>query len=53
MLLDCQSEPHYVSAAKLIHADFIFAHRDKYELIGEKDGVMPFKTTDNVQDEEL
>lgn len=53
MLLDFQSEPHYVSAAKLIHADFIFANRDKYELIGEKDGVMLFKTTDNVQDEEL
>jgi hypothetical protein len=48
VLLDFKSEPPYVSAAELIHADFILANRDKYELIGEEDCVMLFKTTDNM-----
>lgn len=48
VLLDFRSEPSYVSAAKLIHIDFILANIDKYELIGEKDGVMLFKITENV-----
>ena len=47
VLLDFRSDPYYSSAAELIYTDFILRNRHKYELLGNEDGVMLYKSIMN------